>query len=32
MLAETLAGPLAALAGVRVRVRHRDIDLQGPPR
>jgi UPF0042 nucleotide-binding protein len=32
MLAETLAGPLAALHGVRARVRHRDIDLQGPPR
>src|SRR4051794_10898617 len=32
MLAETLAEPLGALEGVRVRVRHRDIDLQGPPR
>jgi UPF0042 nucleotide-binding protein len=32
MLAEALAQPLGALEGVRVRVRHRDIDLQGPPR
>jgi UPF0042 nucleotide-binding protein len=31
-LAERLAGPLAGLDGVKVRVRHRDIDLQGPPR
>jgi UPF0042 nucleotide-binding protein len=31
-LAETLAGPLTGLDGVKVRVRHRDIDLQGPPR
>jgi UPF0042 nucleotide-binding protein len=32
MLAETLAAPLASIKGVRVRVRHRDIDVQGPPR
>jgi hypothetical protein len=32
MLAESLGTTLAALDGVKVRVRHRDIDIQGATR